>query len=134
MPLVDLLRQHFPERLPIYMENDAKRSRPGRVCCGRRTGKHSPWWPLRWAPVLAAARYSTASSIPASTMPGWKWGILCWSMAGGCYLRPQGCFETYCSATALIRRTRESMEQNPDSLLWKLAEGDLSKGQRAHSL
>ena len=44
-----------------------------------------------------------------------------------CTCGRRGCFETYCSATALIRRTRESMEQNPDSLLWKLAEGDLTK-------
>ena len=35
-----------------------------------------------------------------------------------------GCFEAYCSATALIRRTRQVMEGEKGSLLWQLA-GDL---------
>lgn len=37
-----------------------------------------------------------------------------------------GCFEQYASATALVRQTREAMEQDreKESLLWKLAEGD----------
>ncbi len=43
-----------------------------------------------------------------------KDGILC-----GCGRR--GCFEQYCSATALIRQTKEAMEKRRDSLLWKYA-------------
>ena len=37
-----------------------------------------------------------------------------------------GCFEQYASATALVRQTREAMEQDREktSLLWTLAEGD----------
>ncbi len=43
-----------------------------------------------------------------------KDGILC-----GCGRR--GCFEQYCSATALIRQTREAMQKRPDSILWRFA-------------
>ncbi len=43
-----------------------------------------------------------------------KDGILC-----GCGRR--GCFEQYCSATALIRQTREAMQARPDSILWRFA-------------
>ncbi len=35
----------------------------------------------------------------------------------GCGRR--GCFEAYCSATALIRQTRRAMETAPDSLMWR---------------
>ena len=35
-----------------------------------------------------------------------------------------GCFEAYCSATALIKRTRQVMQEEKDSLLWQAA-GDL---------
>ena len=44
-----------------------------------------------------------------------------------CTCGRRGCFEAYCSATALIRRTRELMEANPHSLLWSMVEGDLDK-------
>lgn len=43
----------------------------------------------------------------------------------GCGRR--GCFEQYSSATALIRQTREAMEANPESILWKIAGGSLDK-------
>lgn len=38
-----------------------------------------------------------------------------------------GCFEAYCSATALIKRTRLEMQACPDSLLWQEAGGDLDR-------
>lgn len=37
----------------------------------------------------------------------------------GCGRR--GCFEAYCSATALIRQTRRAMKATPDSLMWQEA-------------
>ena len=38
-----------------------------------------------------------------------------------------GCWEQYSSATALIRQGREAVEKNPDSLIVKMVNGDLSK-------
>lgn len=39
-----------------------------------------------------------------------------------CNCGRRGCFELYGSATALVRETREAMEKNPESKMWKLAE------------
>ena len=39
----------------------------------------------------------------------------------------KGCWEAYGSATALIRQTKAAVEKNPDSVLAKLVDGDLSK-------
>lgn len=39
----------------------------------------------------------------------------------------KGCLETYCSATGLITTTKEYMQRNPDSLMWKLCAGDIDK-------
>ena len=38
-----------------------------------------------------------------------------------CTCGRRGCLEAYASATALIRDTKKAMEENKDSLLWKLA-------------
>lgn len=41
-----------------------------------------------------------------------------------CTCGRKGCFEQYCSATALIRATKEAMEQDQTSKLWELAAGN----------
>ena len=38
-----------------------------------------------------------------------------------------GCLEAYCSATALVKETKRVMSLNPDSLLWKICEGDINR-------
>ncbi|MBQ7343963.1 MAG: ROK family protein [Clostridia bacterium] len=42
-----------------------------------------------------------------------------------CGLR--GCFEAYCSATALVHETRRMMKLYPDSLMWEIAGGDITR-------
>jgi glucokinase len=44
-----------------------------------------------------------------------------------CNCGRKGCWETYASASAVIRQTRKAAEENPDSLINKLVDGDLSK-------
>ncbi|MGE5583035.1 MAG: ROK family protein [Bacillota bacterium] len=50
-------------------------------------------------------------------------------VSGGvlCTCGRKGCFESYASATALIRQTREAAVKNPDSLINRLVNGDLNK-------
>lgn len=42
-----------------------------------------------------------------------------------CGLR--GCFEAYCSATALVHETRRMMKLYPDSLMWDVVNGDITR-------
>ena len=42
-----------------------------------------------------------------------------------CGLR--GCLEAYCSASALVHETKRMMRLYPDSLLWEVVNGDISK-------
>jgi glucokinase len=44
-----------------------------------------------------------------------------------CSCGRKGCFEAYASATALIRQTKKAAEENPQSIINKLVNGDLSK-------
>ncbi len=39
----------------------------------------------------------------------------------------KGCWETYASATALVRQTRKAAREHPESMVNKLVDGDLSK-------
>lgn len=41
-----------------------------------------------------------------------------------CTCGRRGCFETYASATALIKQARKAMDGDKESLLWKLADGN----------
>lgn len=38
-----------------------------------------------------------------------------------------GCWEAYASATALVRQTKNAMQENKDSLMWQIVENDLQK-------
>ena len=44
-----------------------------------------------------------------------------------CTCGRNGCFESYCSATALVKLTKEAMEQDKASQMWQLCEGDINK-------
>ena len=44
-----------------------------------------------------------------------------------CTCGRKGCLEAYCSASALIADTKESMKKNPASLMWSFCENNLAK-------
>lgn len=44
-----------------------------------------------------------------------------------CTCGRDGCFEAYCSASALIAFTKEKMNQTKDTIMWEICDGDINR-------
>ena len=118
-PLSALVEGHLHK--PVYLENDANAAALGEYAAGCGKGAHS----------LIAITLGTGVGggvvIEDRLLTGFNYAgaeIGHFVMHHGgepCGCGRKGCFEAYCSATALIRQTKRAMEQNPQSLMWKLA-------------
>lgn len=106
---------------PVVLENDANAAALGEYVAGSGKGSHS----------LVAITLGTG--VGGGIVVGGRM-LTGFNFAGGeighfvmvengepCSCGRRGCFEAYCSATALIRQTRRAMEQHPESLMWVLA-------------
>lgn len=106
---------------PVYLENDANAAALGEYAAGCGKGAHS----------LIAITLGTGVGggvvIQDRLLTGFNYagaeiGHFVMKQGGEpCGCGRKGCFEAYCSATALIRQTKRAMEANPESLMWKLS-------------
>ena len=127
VPLSDLVRRNMPMELPIYLENDANAAALGEYASGAGKGSVS-MVAITLGTGIGGGAVFNGKLYTGFNYAGMEVGHFVIEKGGRpCTCGRQGCFETYCSATALIRRTREIMSQYPDSLLWQLAERDLAK-------
>ena len=114
-PICDALQKRL--RVPVYLGNDANCAALGESVAGATKGY--------------------ADSVVVTLGTGVGGGIIINHMilhADGepCSCGQQGCFEAYSSATALVRMTREAMEQHPESRLREFcAEGTRVSGKTA---
>lgn len=127
VPLTALLRERLPMDVPIYMENDANAAALGEYAAGAGKGSQS-MVAITLGTGVGGGAVLNGKLYTGFNYAGMEVGHFVLEQGGRlCTCGRRGCFEAYCSATALIQRTRELMEKNPKSLLWKLAEGDLAK-------
>ncbi len=117
------LQKEMEARLgrPVYIDNDANTAAYGEYIAGAARGSNSfilitIGTGIGSGIIFDGKIYTGCNHAGAELghIVIQKDGILC-----GC--GRHGCFEQYCSATALIRQTKEAMEKRPDSLLWKYA-------------
>ena len=124
LPLQDVsfekrFRAYFDR--PVYLENDANCAAAGEWLYGAGRGTAN-FVMVTLGTGIGGGFILNGKLYTGSGMAGeighmalHRNGALC-----GCGRR--GCWEAYCSATGLIRRTREAMSAHPESLLNRLAE------------
>ena len=118
VPLSGLFRRHLD--LPVLLENDANCAAVGEWVCGAGRGTKdfaviTLGTGVGGGFVLNGKLYSGGGMVgEVGHMVVEKDGVKC-----NCGRR--GCWETYASATGLIRMTKETMDDHPESLLHKIA-------------
>ncbi len=124
-PLCDMLKERTG--FDFYIENDANAAAYGELLAGAGKGKKN------FIAVTLGTGVGGGVIIDGKIFSGFnhtggelghtviiKGGQMC-----GC--GRMGCFETYASATALVRQTKAAMTCDRTSVMWKLVDGDLNK-------
>jgi glucokinase len=117
-PLVELLRSHVPFE-KIFLANDANAAAHGEALCGAAKGAKNAIMVTLGTGVgggiVLDGKLYTGFNFAAGEL-----GHMAIVYDGlPCTCGQKGCWEAYSSATALIKHTREVMQENPDSLMWK---------------
>lgn len=124
-PLCDMLKARTG--IDFYIENDANAAAYGELLAGAGKGKES------FITVTLGTGVGSGIIINGKILSGYnraggelghtviiKGGQMC-----GC--GRMGCWETYSSATALVRQTKAAMSCDRKSIMWELVDGDINK-------
>ena len=114
--------------IPAYIENDANAAALGEFYAGAAKGADSAII-ITLGTGLGAGIIINGKLFSGSNYAGAEIGHTVLDPHGDpCTCGRKGCFETFCSATALVKYTKRAIEQHPDSLLAKTAyeEGRIS--------
>ena len=125
VPLADIMSNSLG--LPVYLGNDADCAALGEVVAGSGSNCNSALM-ITLGTGIGGGFIVGGKIFTGCTGQGTEPGHFTFLYGGepcGCGRR--GCFETYASATALIRQTKQAMEKNPDSKMWALVDNDLDK-------
>ena len=105
----------------IWLENDANAAALGEYVAGAGKGSQS-MVAVTLGTGLGGGAVLNGKLYTGFNYAGLEVGHMVIEHGGRpCTCGRRGCFEAYCSATALIKRTRELMQDAPDSKLWELA-------------
>jgi len=123
VPLAGLLSAKLNR--PVLLENDANAAALGEYAAGAGRGSAS-LVAITLGTGVGGGAVLNGKLYTGFNYAGLEVGHFVIAYDGRpCTCGRKGCFEAYCSATALIRRTREVMEAHRDSALWALAGGRL---------
>jgi len=124
-PLAQLMAAKFPG-IPVRVENDANVAAWAEAKCGAAVGTKNSITVTLGTGVGGGMIINGALCSGFNNLGGELGHAVIVENGRPCGCGRKGCWEAYASVSGLIATTREAMEQNPDSLMWKLA-GSLDK-------
>ncbi len=108
--------------IPAYIENDANAAALGEFYAGAAQGTKSAII-ITLGTGLGAGIIIDGKLFSGSNYAGAEIGHTVINVDGEqCTCGRKGCFEAYCSATALVKFTKRAIEHNPGSAMVKIAE------------
>lgn len=123
VPARDILSKYFTQ--PIYLENDANCAALGEAVAGAG-GNVDNFVAITLGTGVGSGIIINGKIVNGCNDAGGEMGHSVLVVDGEpCTCGRRGCWEAYSSATALVRQTRQAMEQNRDSVMWEIVDHDL---------
>lgn len=116
VPIERLFSQYLD--VPVLLENDANCAAVGEYFCGAGRGTKN-FAVVTLGTGIGGGFILGGKLYAASGMSGEVGHMVVERNGAVCNCGRHGCWETYASATGLIRMTKEAMEGNRESLLWE---------------
>ncbi len=118
VPMVKYIQEHINK--PVYIENDANAAAYGEYVAGAGKG-HNSLVCITLGTGVGGGVVTDGKILTGFNFAGAELGHTVIEVDGvQCSCGRKGCFEAYASATGLIRMTKEAMELDKDSAMWKL--------------
>ena len=124
VPARELLQERLGN-VPVYLDNDANCAALGEAVVGAGNGAKD------FVAITLGTGVGSGIVVDGKLVTGVNYAagemghmVIC---IGGerCNCGRRGCWESYSSATALIRHTRDAMRRHPDSLMWDIVGDDI---------
>ncbi len=123
VPLGEMLEERIGKK--FYVDNDANAAAYGEFIAGAGKGTNH-FVAITLGTGVGGGVIIDRKIFSGSNGAGAELGHTVIQMNGEpCSCGRNGCWEAYASATALIRQTRQAMLRYPESVMWKLCDGNL---------
>lgn len=125
-PIAEILKKHFPVK-KVLLENDANAAAKGEAVAGAAKGyKDSVMITLGTG--VGGGIIIDGKVYAGFNCAGAELGHIVIEHNGKpCSCGRKGCWEAYSSATALIRMTKEKMQETKDTIMWEMCGNDIDK-------
>lgn len=125
VPIKDMMEKTLG--CQVYIENDANAAAYGEYVAGAAQGGDSAVV-ITLGTGVGGGIIMDGRIYHGCNFAGGELGHMVIHVGGRpCTCGRRGCWETYSSATGLIRSTIDAMEADKSSVMWKIVDGDLSK-------